>query len=70
MVMNSTLFDFQYALQALDEFYENLDSVGVSAITGEGMEDLFKAVDKSREDYDKFYKVELDKRLQALLDKT
>ena len=27
----------------LDEFYSNLTAVGVSAVTGEGMEELFQA---------------------------
>ena len=29
----------------LDEFYANLRTVGVSAVTGEGMDDLFKVRD-------------------------
>lgn len=37
----------------LEEFYNNLISVGVSSVTGEGMKDLFKALDESVVDYEK-----------------
>ncbi|XP_050203601.1 GPN-loop GTPase QQT2 isoform X2 [Mercurialis annua] len=46
----------------LDEFYKNLKSVGVSAVSGAGMEAFFKAVDASAEEYMETYKAELDKR--------
>lgn len=35
----------------LDEFYRNMPAVGVSAITGAGMKDFFKAVDDGAEEY-------------------
>ena len=54
-----------FAVQVLDEFYENLKSVGVSAVTGEGMDDLLKAVDDSRQEYNEFYRAELDKKLKV-----
>eukprot|EP00246_Nothoceros_aenigmaticus_P008386 TRINITY_DN23028_c0_g1_i1.p1 TRINITY_DN23028_c0_g1~~TRINITY_DN23028_c0_g1_i1.p1 ORF type:complete len:374 (+),score=112.45 TRINITY_DN23028_c0_g1_i1:101-1222(+) len=48
----------------LDEFYRNLRNVGVSAVTGEGMEDFFEAVDASATEYLESYKVELDQKLK------
>ncbi|GAA6060378.1 hypothetical protein JCM10212_004631 [Sporobolomyces blumeae] len=45
----------------LDEFYKHLRAVGVSAMTGEGMDDLFDAVDEARREYETEYKPELDK---------
>ena len=52
-------------MQVLDEFYENLKTVGVSAITGEGMEEMFGLVDECRDEYFKSYKAELDRRAKA-----
>ncbi|KAL2928242.1 GPN-loop GTPase QQT2 [Bienertia sinuspersici] len=46
----------------LDEFYKNLRSIGVSAISGAGMNDFLKAIDDSAKDYMETYKVDLDKR--------
>ncbi|BGO96834.1 XPA-binding protein 1 [Rhodotorula toruloides ATCC 204091] len=45
----------------LDEFYKHLRAVGVSAMTGEGMDELFDAVREAREEYEKDYKPELEK---------
>ncbi|KAK7388021.1 hypothetical protein VNO78_22822 [Psophocarpus tetragonolobus] len=46
----------------LDEFYNNLKSVGVSAVSGVGMEAFFKAVEASADEYMETYKADLDKR--------
>eukprot|EP01094_Clydonella_sp_ATCC50884_P002938 TRINITY_DN12257_c0_g1_i1.p1 TRINITY_DN12257_c0_g1~~TRINITY_DN12257_c0_g1_i1.p1 ORF type:complete len:161 (+),score=36.11 TRINITY_DN12257_c0_g1_i1:173-655(+) len=47
-----------------DEFYEHLRTVGVSSMTGEGMEELFTAIDAAAEEYYSDYKPYLDRRLQ------
>lgn len=36
----------------LDEFYNNLRAVGVSAMTGQGMKEFFEAVEDCRKEYD------------------
>lgn len=40
----------------LDEFYNNLKSVGVSAVSGAGMEAFFKVVEASADEYMDTYK--------------
>ncbi|CAL9782093.1 unnamed protein product [Musa acuminata subsp. burmannicoides] len=47
---------------ALDEFYKNTCSVGVSAVSGAGMEAFFGAVEASAKEYMENYKADLDKR--------
>ncbi|KAH7435305.1 hypothetical protein KP509_06G059000 [Ceratopteris richardii] len=46
----------------LDEFYRNLRTVGVSAITGSGLNQFFEAVDECADEYMDTYKKELDAR--------
>ncbi|KAL2629807.1 hypothetical protein R1flu_014493 [Riccia fluitans] len=46
----------------LDEFYQNLHNVGVSAVTGAGMEKFFQTVDACRVEYMENYRKELDER--------
>ncbi|EGD81492.1 XPA binding protein 1 [Salpingoeca rosetta] len=48
----------------LEEFYHNLRAVGVSALTGAGMEDLFSAVDEAVNEYMTDFKPELDELLK------
>ena len=48
--------------QVLEEFYENLESVGVSAATGEGMDQFFEKVQACRKEYEQQYLPELQRR--------
>ncbi|EIM24214.1 hypothetical protein WALSEDRAFT_42429 [Wallemia mellicola CBS 633.66] len=45
----------------LEEFYSNIKTVGISAMTGAGMQEFFEAVDECREEYYKDYKPELER---------
>ena len=49
----------------LEEFYETLGSVSVSAVTGEGMDDFFAAATNCRAEYMSDYKPDLDRRRQV-----
>ncbi|KAF5788199.1 putative GPN-loop GTPase, P-loop containing nucleoside triphosphate hydrolase [Helianthus annuus] len=47
---------------AREEFYKNLRAVGVSAVSGSGMDAFFKAIQASADEYMETYKADLDKR--------
>ena len=46
----------------LEEFYKHLSVVGVSAMTGEGMDEFFKGVQEKKEEFERDYKPELERR--------
>lgn len=46
----------------LEEFYRHLNVVGVSSMTGEGVDDFFKAVEEKRQEFERDYKPELDRK--------
>ncbi|TKA25693.1 hypothetical protein B0A50_05788 [Salinomyces thailandicus] len=57
--MNSLLNSMSLVLE---EFYNALSVVGVSSMTGEGVDKFFEAVEAKREEFDKEYRPELEKR--------
>ena len=46
----------------LEEFYNHLDMVAVSSMTGDGIEDFFEAVEKKRQEFERDYRPELERR--------
>jgi GTPase SAR1 family protein len=46
-----------------EEFYQNLKTVGVSAVTGAGIPQLFERVGELADEYETYYKAELMKRV-------
>ena len=46
----------------LDEFYKHLSVVGVSAMTGEGIDEFFKSVQEKKEEFERDYAPELERR--------
>ncbi|KEQ94841.1 hypothetical protein AUEXF2481DRAFT_40797 [Aureobasidium subglaciale EXF-2481] len=49
----------------LEEFYNGLAVVGVSSMTGAGIDAFFEAVEEKREEFNKDYKADLDRRRVA-----
>lgn len=46
----------------LEEFYKHLNVVGVSSMTGQGVDEFFKAIDEKVEEFEREYRPELEKR--------
>lgn len=46
----------------LEEFYRHLSVVGVSSMTGDGVDDFFKAVEEKRQEFERDYKPELERK--------
>ncbi len=46
----------------LEEFYRNLSVVGVSSMTGHGVDDFFAAVDEKVDEFNRDYRPELERR--------
>lgn len=53
----------------LDEFYNHLHKVGVSAATGEGVEEFWTVVERAAEDYEEGYLVDLKNRVEEQMAK-
>ncbi|QKX55793.1 uncharacterized protein TRUGW13939_02891 [Talaromyces rugulosus] len=49
----------------LEEFYRHLSVVGVSSMTGDGVEDFFQAVEEKRQEFERDYRPELERKQQA-----
>lgn len=49
----------------LDEFYRDLTTVGVSAVSGAGMDRFFDALDTATEEYYAVYKPQLDSKIES-----
>lgn len=48
----------------LEEFYSHLEMVGVSSMTGDGIDEFFDAVERKAEEFNRDYKPELERRQQ------
>ena len=46
----------------LEEFYKHMSMVGVSSMTGDGIDEFFEAVEEKRKEFERDYKPELEKR--------
>ncbi|EEH20992.2 hypothetical protein PABG_03223 [Paracoccidioides brasiliensis Pb03] len=48
----------------LEEFYRHLSLVGVSSMTGDGIDEFFEAVEEKRKEFERDYKPELEKKMR------
>lgn len=46
----------------LEEFYRHLSVVGVSSMTGDGVDDFFRAVEEKRQEFERDYRPELERK--------
>ncbi|KAH2014120.1 hypothetical protein KXV45_006102 [Aspergillus fumigatus] len=46
----------------LEEFYRHLSVVGVSSMTGDGIDEFFQAVEEKRQEFERDYKPELERK--------
>ncbi|KAJ5190840.1 uncharacterized protein N7498_009825 [Penicillium cinerascens] len=46
----------------LEEFYRHLSVVGVSSMTGDGVDEFFEAVEEKRQEFERDYKPELERK--------
>jgi GTPase SAR1 family protein len=46
----------------LEEFYNHLDMVAVSSMTGDGIDEFFEAVEKKRQEFERDYRPELERK--------
>jgi len=53
----------------LEEFYNSLKVTGVSAVTGEGMDEFFDSIKDSVREYETEYKPELERMIKAKVKK-
>ncbi|SCV00106.1 LAMI_0G02916g1_1 [Lachancea mirantina] len=53
----------------LEEFYSQLDMVGVSSFTGEGFDEFLQAVDNKVDEYETYYKAERERILKQKQEK-
>eukprot|EP00210_Caulerpa_lentillifera_P008179 g7811.t1 len=59
----------QSMASVLEEFYENLHNVGVSAVNGQGMEEFFQCVQKCVDEYEVHYRPEIERKQKEQIDK-
>jgi GTPase SAR1 family protein len=48
----------------LEEFYRHLSVVGVSSMTGDGIDEFFEAVEEKRQEFERDYRPELERKKQ------
>lgn len=50
----------------LEEFYRHLSVVGVSSMTGDGIDEFFQAVESKRQEFERDYKPELERKKKEM----